>query len=242
MQLATGICTYASPLLLKRCLNSLQGGLTDLIIIIHGRYRGFPFVMPHTESLVATMQIIEEYSNIEFVDTWKDYDNEPADSDLQTQMQHRNRYLDIARKEGIEWLLVMDDDEYIIRRRSASSQKIRNNLELLRREIDSKKDQERYFLYNVASVQTEDEYLPSMYTWQRPRMLYQPGHFHYLDSAHYHLVDPLGRIYKGHSGHKLIPELFVRHYQEENDMWRKPEYMIAKKKYELWQRSNETDY
>jgi hypothetical protein len=69
-----------------------------------------------------------------------------------------------------------------------------------------------------------------------------PGSFRYLDSAHYHMVDPLGRIYKGHSGHKLIQELFIRHDQQENDILRLPEYMIAKRKYELWQRGNETDY
>jgi hypothetical protein len=118
------------------------------------------------------MQTIEEYSCIEFVDTVSNYDKEPADDQLQTQMQHRNRYLDIARKEGIEWLLIMDDDEYVIRQRSASPQKIKNNLDILRREIDSKKEQERYYLYNVCNIQTEDEYLPSIYTWQRPRMLY----------------------------------------------------------------------
>lgn len=198
-------------------------------------------VMPHTDSLVQTMQIIEEYSNIEFVDTVTKYDKEPEDSELKTQMVHRNRYLEIAKKEGIEWLLIMDDDEYVIRQRSASPQKIRNNLDLLRREIDSKKEEERYFLYNVYNIQEDNENLPSIYTWQRPRMLYQPGYFKYLDSAHYHLVDPLGRIYKGHAGHALIPELYISHNQERNDILRLPEYMTAKRKYELWQRDNESD-
>lgn len=240
MQLGVGICTYASPLLLKRCLKSLEG-LADLIIIVHGRYRGFPKVMPHADSFCNTLQVIEDYSNIEFVDMISKYDKEPEDGQLQTQMMHRNRYLDIAKKEGIEWLLIMDDDEYVIRARSASPQKIRNNLDLLRREIDSKKIEERYFLYNVYNIQEEDERLPSIYTWQRPRMLYQPGQFRYLDSAHYHMVDPLGRIYKGHAGHSLIPELYIKHQQEENDILRLPEYMTAKHQYELWQRSNEQD-
>ena len=236
MQIAAGICTYASSHLLKRCLESMKG-LTDLNIVIHGRFRGFPNVMPYSESVSATIKAIEDYSNITFVE-----EEEPVDEEdgLRTQAHHRNRYLEIARKEGIEWLIVVDDDEYVIRPRT-DVQKVRHNLESLRRDIDSQPERNRFFLYNVASVQTEDEELPTRYVWYRPRMMYEPGYFQYLHSAHYHLRDPIGRIYKGHPGHSLIQDLYFRHDQDANDAMRLAEYMDAKRKYMQWQRINESD-
>lgn len=228
MQIAAGICTYASPELLKRCLESLRG-LTDLNIIIHGRFKGFPEVMSHRDSLLKTMQVAENYHNVEIISVDED----------KTQMQHRNRYLEIAGREGMEWLLVIDDDDYVIRQRSEPKQ-VRNNLEDLRREIDSQPEMERYFLYNVAFVQDENQQIPRPTIWARPRMLYEPGYFSYLESAHYHLRDPIGRIYKGHPGHELIVGLFLRHDQDSNNQMRLPQYMDSKTQYGIWQSNNET--
>jgi hypothetical protein len=122
MRIAAGICTYASSALLKRCLESLRG-LIDLRIVIYGRYLGFPSIEDNHHIAFDTRLLLLKWGfdkNTILVDI-SPYDNTDPNLDLitlQTQMDHRNKYLEICKEMGIDWLLVIDDDDYVIRSRS----------------------------------------------------------------------------------------------------------------------------
>jgi hypothetical protein len=85
---------------LQRCLSSIQG-YVDIIIAIDGRFKQFQ--EDHDLSEDNSRKVVESFPNA----IYYCYPN-------LTEIEKRNKYLEIAGNKGIDFLLVIDSDEYAI--------------------------------------------------------------------------------------------------------------------------------
>src|SRR5918995_2554859 len=90
---AAGIVFFNNEKGLQRCLNSIQS-FVDLIIAIDGKFKYFED--DHDLSIDNSRKIVESFSNAEYY----------CYPDL-TEIDKRNKYLEIAGTEGIDFLLVI---------------------------------------------------------------------------------------------------------------------------------------
>src|SRR6266496_6817400 len=106
MKIAAGICEYGDTDGLYRCLNSLglgNGGI-DKAIIVHGRFRDFKLDKP--DAYEQTLKIISRFpaDTIDLID---------AAGSIMTEIESRNVYLKRAGDLKMDWLLVIDSDEFL---------------------------------------------------------------------------------------------------------------------------------
>ena len=98
--IAAGIIFFDDEKGLQRCLNSIQS-FVDLIIAIDGKFKHFED--DHDLSIDNSRQVIQSFPNA----TYHCYPN-------LTEIDKRNKYLEIAGTLGIDFLLVIDSDEYAV--------------------------------------------------------------------------------------------------------------------------------
>jgi hypothetical protein len=97
---AAGIVFFDDEKGLQRCLRSIQAYI-DLIIAIDGRFKQFED--DHDLSMDNSRKVVESFPNA----VYYCYPN-------LTEIDKRNKYLEIAGSRGIDFLLVIDSDEYAI--------------------------------------------------------------------------------------------------------------------------------
>ena len=97
---AAGIVFFDDEKGLKRCLDSIQE-YVDLIIAIDGRFEHFE--EDHDLSADNSRKVVESFANA----IYYSYPN-------LTEIERRNKYLEIAGSRNLDFLLVIDSDEYAI--------------------------------------------------------------------------------------------------------------------------------
>jgi hypothetical protein len=98
--IAAGIVFFDDEKGLQRCLSSIQE-YVDLIIAIDGRFEHF--ADDHDLSTDKSKEVIESFFNA----TYHCYPN-------LSEIEKRNKYLEIAGYRNIDFLLVIDSDEYAV--------------------------------------------------------------------------------------------------------------------------------
>lgn len=100
MTTAAGVIFFDDDKGLQRCLSSIQDSV-DLIIAIDGRFKQFED--DHDLSIDNSRKVVESFPNA----VYYCYPN-------LTEIGKRNKYLEIAGSRNIDFLLVIDSDEYAI--------------------------------------------------------------------------------------------------------------------------------
>ncbi|MGH9983664.1 MAG: hypothetical protein ACRD8W_06870 [Nitrososphaeraceae archaeon] len=100
LTIAAGIVFFDDEKGLQRCLRSIQT-YVDLIIAIDGRFKHFED--DHDFSIDNSRKVVESFPNA----TYYCYPN-------LTEIDKRNKYLEIAGSKNIDFLLVIDSDEYAV--------------------------------------------------------------------------------------------------------------------------------
>jgi hypothetical protein len=98
--IAAGIVFFDDEKGLQRCLNSIYP-FVDLVIAIDGKFKHFED--DHDLSIDNSRKVVESFSNAEYY----------CYPDL-TEIDKRNKYLEIAGGKEIDFLLVIDSDEYAV--------------------------------------------------------------------------------------------------------------------------------
>jgi hypothetical protein len=98
--IAAGIVFFDDEKGLQRCLSSIQT-YVDLIIAIDGRFKHFED--DHDLSIDNSRKVVELFPNAVY----------HSHSNL-TEIDKRNKYLEIAGSKNIDFLLVIDSDEYAV--------------------------------------------------------------------------------------------------------------------------------
>ncbi|MGH9923841.1 MAG: hypothetical protein ACRD5B_00540 [Nitrososphaeraceae archaeon] len=100
LTIAAGVVFFDDEKGLQRCLRSIQT-YVDLIIAIDGRFKHFED--DHDFSIDNSRRVVESFPNA----TYYCYPN-------LTEIDKRNKYLEIAGSKNIDFLLVIDSDEYAV--------------------------------------------------------------------------------------------------------------------------------
>lgn len=98
MKLAVGTIVFRDRVSLHRTLATCQPA--HYVFVVDGRFDGYDY---HTDlSDDGTRELCEQFENVVLIDC-------PAD-----EVTKRNRYLQACREYGIDYLLIVDSDEYVI--------------------------------------------------------------------------------------------------------------------------------
>lgn len=157
---------------LRRCLSSITSNI-DLIITIDGKFKDFDEY--YDVSNDGSREVVESFSNTKYYC----YPN-------LTEIEKRNKYLEIAHDLGIDFLLVIDSDEYAL----IDNKRFRRNLEF----IKIHKEKSQYFLENVPEVygikMFEEHFEKENVIFERynERLFYKPGYLRY-STIHSNLID-----------------------------------------------------
>jgi hypothetical protein len=98
--IAAGVVFFDDEKGLQRCLSSIQPYM-DIIIAIDGKFKYFDD--DHDLSIDNSRKVVESFSNAAYYR----YPN-------LTEIDKRNKYLEIAGSKNIDFLLVIDSDEYAV--------------------------------------------------------------------------------------------------------------------------------
>jgi hypothetical protein len=213
MRFGVGCSFYQDVNGLKRLLRSIDGQV-DLCILIDGRYPSFgrghnPPLPPLSTD--GSREVCKQYDNTLLVDL-------PA-----TQIAKRNAYLRLSKRYGLDFLIILDSDEYIEEKRADWETfkyvaEKRANLDLQ--------------MYRVYDIWYED--MEGWNVGQRPRVFFRPWeirhdvkHYRWIIKAKNHLDRP---VYEGNTGRALLPGIVMKH----NRFVRSPERNKDMDLYEDW--------
>lgn len=103
-KIAAGVCFYNDKLSLRRCLESLQKDNVDLVFCVDGRFKQFGEKGKYPDlSDDGSRELVLTYDNtilIDMPDSWE--------------TQKRQAYLKACHDFDIDYLLIIDSDEYIL--------------------------------------------------------------------------------------------------------------------------------
>ena len=194
MKFGIGLSFYNDVDGLKLLLASVDKQV-DLLLAIDGRYpsfgRGKGLAALSTD---GSREVLRGYDNTLLVDY-------PA-----TQVQKRNKYLQLSKKHGLDFLIILDGDEYI--KNDADWDTFRY--------VAQKRVRLDVSMYRIYDIRYEEQN-----GWdfgERPRLWYRPWEIRY-DVKHYrwyiksknHLDRP---VYEGNAGRALIPGLIIKHNRD----------------------------
>jgi glycosyltransferase involved in cell wall biosynthesis len=187
VRFGAGISFFNDVSGLRRCLSGL--GILDDILCIDGRYPGFR--SPSDLSTDGSREVVEEFPNTALFDM-------PAS----TQIQKRNKYLQLSKEYGLDFLLILDSDEYI--QEGADWALFKHACE-----ESVKLDEYQYRIYDVR-YQNEMEWDLG----ERPRVWFKPWQMRY-DVKHYRWVIKARckdrPVYEGNNGRRLLPGITIKH-------------------------------
>jgi len=100
MEIVACICAFEAEQTLQRTLDSLKE-LVDRIIIVDGSWKGFA---DYAASKDRTVEIASSYPKTTVI---------PAEKPYETEMEKRTQYLNPKLVKEDDWLLIIDDDEFL---------------------------------------------------------------------------------------------------------------------------------
>lgn len=170
VRFAVGTSYYNDRACIPRFVKSLiaDGRLQpDLLITVDGRYRGYPDADEYSIDGSA-----EVFARLKMDFWWQVQNYKMADFDERTK---RQAYVNIAAREGMDFLLIMDSDEFVAYPETDWNA-FRQELEMIKRY--SCKD------HNVYGIRCVDLHQQG-YAGFRPRLWYRPGEMHYTNTHYY---------------------------------------------------------
>ncbi|WP_134485322.1 hypothetical protein [Candidatus Nitrosocosmicus franklandus] len=170
MRVGVGIIFFDDAKGLQRCLNSIASHV-DLIIAIDGRFKEFEEC--YDVSRDGSKEVVESYSNARYY----------CFPNL-TEIEKRNKYLELANSYGLDFLLVLDSDEYV----KIDYPLFRSNLEAIffKNECLGKSSSPEVYAVKMYDRQFEKPH--NVIERHNERLLYKPGCLRY-SSIHSNLVD-----------------------------------------------------
>ena len=171
-RIAAGIVSFDDERGLRRCMNSIHD-FVDLMIVIDGKFRYFED--DHDISSDNSRDVVESFSN----SAYSCYPN-------LTEIEKRNKYLEFAGDKNIDFLLVIDSDEFAV----INEEEFLSNLDKLRNsKMNSKRrDEDSPDVYGVKIFEKHFEKPNSIRERYIERIFYKPGKLRY-QSIHCNLVD-----------------------------------------------------
>lgn len=181
--IAIGLSFFEDVELLPKCLDSVLANQELLpyvkVLAIDGKYRGYP--IDHDLSEDGSRQLVQEYQGLygEEKIVLYDYPN------LHERFK-RQKYVDIAAREGIPWLLILDSDEYL---QISTIDKLVQELAIIEMQwydtnIEHPLPVQRVGnVCQVMSIDLGESNLP-VHMQPRPRLWYRPEDMHYT-SKHF---------------------------------------------------------
>ncbi len=228
-KLAAGIIFYHDVKGLDRLLSSVHQGV-DLSICIDGRFPQHPG--PSDLSTDGSRELVKSYDNTLLLDF-------PA-----SEYEKRSKYLAVCEQEKVDYLLILDTDEYA-EEQGADWNAFRKNMVQMA-EVKHQK------LYNVFAVLIEinsQEYRKTVYdkqylVWTKdnltnieygyyPRLWYRPEQMEYHKGTHYlfHNKDPKNKLHfqETNAAMEIINGVRFLH----RNTHRSEEQLNARRKYQL---------
>jgi glycosyltransferase involved in cell wall biosynthesis len=188
VRFGAGISFFNDVSGLTRCLDSL-GQNIDQIFCVDGRYPGFH--SPDDLSTDGSREVVQEYANSLLVDAPRT-----------TQIRKRNKYLQLSKEYGLDFLLILDSDEYI--QEGADWSLFKHACE-----ESVRLDEYQYRIYDVR-YQNEMEWDLG----ERPRVWFKPWQIRY-DVKHYRWIIRAKckdrPVYEGNCGRRLLPGITIKH-------------------------------
>lgn len=213
MKIAAGIIFYNDRDSLRRCISSLYT-FVDIIFCIDGKFPTFPGA--GLLSSDGSRELIKKFGNkCILVDCPKpEYDK-------------RQKYLELCREHGIDVLLIIDSDEYIIVEDEFHDVSWGVFRESLYRKI-IQRDKETHNVYSVMFQHNPTTLMPY------PRVWYKPGEMEYYDGRHYFFRNRLGnRIALQHQANhqpNLIEGITIGH----DNLLRSKDHLSSRFTYQVW--------
>jgi hypothetical protein len=173
MTTAVGIVFFDDEKGLQRCLSSIQA-YVDLIIAIDGKFKHFED--DHDLSIDNSRKVVESFPNA----TYHCYPN-------LTEIDKRNKYLEIAGTKEIDFLLAIDSDEYAVIEMNEFSKNLAKIKEYKAGIVDGKtKDTPDVYGIKIFEKHFEKpDYIRERYI---ERIFYKPAKLRY-QFIHCNLVD-----------------------------------------------------
>jgi hypothetical protein len=175
--IAAGIVFFDEEKGLQRCLNSIRSYI-DVIIAIDGKFKYFED--DHDISMDNSREVVESFPNAAYYC----YPN-------LTEIDKRNKYLEIAGSRNIDFLLVIDSDEYAV----IDKTKFSKNLDKIKEyktspngDGDGKTMKDKPDVYGIKIFEKHFEkpdYIRERYI---ERVFYKPAKLRY-HSIHCNLID-----------------------------------------------------
>ena len=171
-RIAAGIISFDDERGLQRCMDSIHE-YVDLMIVIDGKFRYFED--DHEISSDNSRDVVESFSN----SVYCSYPN-------LTEIEKRNKYLEFAGDKNMDFLLVIDSDEFAV----VNEMDFQLNLDKLRNsKINSgRRDGDNPDVYGVKIFEKHFEKPNFIRERYIERMFYKPGKLRY-QSIHCNLVD-----------------------------------------------------
>lgn len=172
MKVGAGIIFFDDARGLERCLKSICP-IVDMVIAIDGRFRDFQEI--HDTSRDGSKEVVETFTNAK-------YYNFPN----LTEIEKRNKYLELSQTQDLDFLIVIDSDEYAIVEE-----------ELLRANLKEILIQKKYYegfsdsnpeVYGIKMYDEQFEKQNFIVERYNERLLYKPGNLRY-HRIHSNLID-----------------------------------------------------
>ena len=171
MRIGAGIVSFDDERGLRRCMNSIHD-YVDLMIVIDGKFRYFED--DHDISSDNSRDVVESFSN----SAYYCYPN-------LTEIEKRNKYLEFAGDQGIEFLLVIDSDEFAVINKAEFLLQLENVRNL---KINSGYRGDITDVYGTKIFEKHFEKPNCIRERYIERIFYKPGNLRY-QSIHCNLVD-----------------------------------------------------
>lgn len=172
MRIGAGIVFFDDAKGLKRCLHSIASNV-DLVITIDGKFKEFD--EDYDISIDGSREVVESFPNTRYYC----YPNI-------TEIEKRNKYLEIAAKLGIDFLIVIDSDEYAV----IDKEELRRNLHFIMagKELSEACNEFIPEVYGVKMFDEQYEKQNMIIERYNERLLYKPGFLRY-SAIHSNLID-----------------------------------------------------
>lgn len=172
MKVGAGIVFFEDARGLGRCLKSICP-VVDIIIAIDGRFRDFEEI--HDTSKDGSREVVESFQNAK-------YYNFPN----LTEIEKRNKYLELAQEHNLDFLIVIDSDEYAV----IDEDVFKTNLQaiLVQKKYDESICGSVPEVYGIKMYDEQFEKQNYIVERYNERLLYKPGKLRY-HQIHSNLID-----------------------------------------------------
>jgi hypothetical protein len=215
LKIAAGIVEYGDAEGLQRCLTSLnigKGGF-DLAIVVHRRFDHFD--LNDQYHYQNTLTVVNKWPNGSI---YLGAANEADPNTKITQVEARNEYMQKAGELGVDWLLVIDSDEFVLP--NADWKEFRRQLEYIQ---SLKLDDQIFDIEFYGSISDSGGF---------PRLFLYPGSVRYWIKHYWFVCTTKQTLYKGvGDAGRIVTGIALRH----SKIVRTMEHIQATQDYYVWQ-------